>query len=134
MIWISSLLVFGCLAWCVAGLSSSGVPFGHEQLIHARIPWILLGLVWSGAGLGLAALARKRKLSNWLILGLEAPVVGFLSFYFIQGSFLPDHTIALEVGQSFPSYALLDQDGTIQGLDAGEPREPALYIFYRGDW
>lgn len=118
----------------MAGLSSSGVPFGHEQLIHARIPWLLLGLVWSGAGLGLAALARKRKLSNWLILGLEAPVVGFLSFYFIQGSFLPDHTIALEVGQSFPSYALLDQDGTIQGLDAGEPREPALYIFYRGDW
>jgi hypothetical protein len=134
MLWISSLLVFGCLAWFVAGAAMIDLPVGRDQFIHARIPWIVLGLLWAGASLGLASLARKRRLRSWLIVGLQAPVVAFLSFYFLQASFLPDHGVALKLGDSFPGYALSDQDGTLLRVDAGAPREPALYIFYRGNW
>ena len=134
MLWLSSLLVFGCLAWFVAFASGADLPLGRDQLIHARIPWLVLGLLWAGASLGVVSLVRKRRLSRWLIVGLQAPVVAFLSIYFLQLSFVPDHRVALKVGDAFPSYALLDQDGALQSLDAGEPREPALYIFYRGDW
>ncbi len=134
MLLISSVLVFGCLAWFVVSATGSGAPFGHDQLLHSRIPWLALGLLWVGTGFGIASLVRKRRLSTWLLLGLQAPVVAFLSFYFLYGSFLPEHAVALEVGQAFPSYALADQDGAIQGHNAGEPRKPALYIFYRGDW
>lgn len=54
----SALLVF-LTTWQVLrnldpGADSLG--FGFEQLIHARIPWILLGLVWGGLALGVAAL------------------------------------------------------------------------------
>ena len=134
MLWLSSLLVFGSLGWFVLAAAGTGLPPGHEQWIHARVPWIVLGLLWVGASLGVAALAQKRGRLRWLALGLQVPVVAFLSVYFLQLSFLPDRSIALEVGDSFPGYALTDHDGQAQSLESGSPREPALYIFYRGDW
>ena len=65
---------------------------------------------------------------------LEIPAVGYVSWYVLVGSVLPVHALAVEVGDSFPAYALENQDGALQQLTALEKRPPALYIFYRGHW
>jgi hypothetical protein len=134
MLWISCLLIVGCFGWFIAAAAGSGLPFGHEELIHARVPWLVLGVLWLGAALGLTALATRRRISTAVIVAVQAPLVGLFSFYFLQGSFLPDHSVALSVGEAFPSYSLLDQDETMRSASVGEAREPALYVFYRGDW
>ena len=134
MFWLSSLLIFGCLGWFALAAAGSGAPLGLDQWIHARIPWVVLGLLWAGAGLTVVSLARKRTWARWGVVAVQALAVGFLSFYFLQASLLPEQPLALKIGQAFPSYALSDQDGRLQRFDAGSPREPALYIFFRGDW
>jgi hypothetical protein len=134
VLWLSYVLVFGCTGWFILGVVGTGLPPAHTLWIHARVPWPILGLLWAGGALTLASVARKPRGWAWVALGLQAPAVAFLSFYFLQASFLPDHSVALEVGENFPGYALSDQDGLLQQIDAGSPRQPALYVFYRGDW
>ncbi len=135
MIWVSALLVFGAVGWLLTSLAPSAeLALGFEQLIHAPIPWALLATLWIGAGLGLAALVRGRRRFAIPIVGLELLLVGLVSFYFLRFSWLPEHTLALDVGESFPAYSMLDQDEALHTVPAGGPRAPALYIFYRGDW
>ncbi len=136
MLWISALLVFGTFGWVLVALGESDrlVP-GFEQLIHAEIPWIVLGALWLGGALGLLALfRRRRRWFHWPVVGLELALVGPVSFYVLQLSWLPPHSLAIDVGAPFPSYALLDQDEQLRTREAGAPRPPELYIFYRGDW
>ncbi|MDE0884006.1 MAG: hypothetical protein OSB70_00590 [Myxococcota bacterium] len=134
MLWVSWLLVLACYGWFVGGAMGNGPLIGHDEFIHARVPWRVLGLLWLGGGLGLAVLAKRRTLLSATSFGLQVLLVGFFSSYFLQDSFLPDHAVALKVGEAFPSYALLDQDEIVHSSTSNEPREPALYIFYRGDW
>jgi hypothetical protein len=137
MLWASALLVFGTLAWVVTSLQpGSELPFGVGQLIHARIPWLLLGVLWLGGALGLGAVLRGRP-TRWLavpVVGVELVLVALVSLYVLKGSWLPEHELALGVGDAFPSYSLVDQDGRIHTFEEGDARRPALYVFYRGDW
>ena len=135
-IWISAALVFGALGWFMASASHSGggLPLGYQQFIHARIPWLVLGCLWFGAVLGMVLLFRDRRWLHWAVVLCELPVAAFLSAYLLFLSFPPVTALALGEGDAFPGYELSDQSGRMHRLDAGEPREPALYIFYRGDW
>jgi hypothetical protein len=136
MIWLSSLLVFGTLAWVVATLASEApdLQLGAGLLIHGRIPWILLAPLWGGVALGVASLFRGRKLPKLGVLLLETPLVAFVTWYAFAGSMLPEHTLAVKVGDAFPAYALQDQDEVLHELAPLQKRKPALYIFYRGHW
>ena len=135
MLWASALLVFGTVGWLVTAMRPSDdlVP-GFEQIIHANIPWAVLLALWIGGALGVAALVRRRRWFSWGLVAVELLLVGLVSFYFLRASWLPEHELAVGVGEPFPAYQLLDQDGTLQSSVVGVPREPALYIFYRGDW
>ena len=136
MIWISALLVFGTVGVILTNLSAQDgeLHFGFQQIIHARIPWILIGLVWAGCALGIASWLRKRARYKVALLALEVPLVALVSWYFLSYSFLPPHDLAVRVGDPFPAYTLVDEDGELWQADPSTPREPALYIFYRGDW
>ncbi|MGE4650073.1 MAG: hypothetical protein AAEJ53_04220 [Myxococcota bacterium] len=136
VLWASLFLVLAAVGWFVRSATavSPELLFGYEQLIHARIPWLLLGALWLGAMLGLLSLRRGRRWFHYPVLGVELLLAGGLSFYMLAGSFLPESELRVEVGDAFPSYALLDQDERLHNLAAGEPRKPALYVFYRGDW
>ena len=129
MIWASALLVFATVAVILGNLGAEDgeLRLGFEQMIHARVPWLLLSLLWGGAALGLVAVIRERR---WYRYG----IVALASWCFLSYSYLPDHALALEMGDPFPAYELIDQDGTLRRHDPTGPREPALYIFYRGDW
>lgn len=136
MIWLSALFVFGTFALALVGMDAQDneLPLGYEQLIHARTPWLLLGLLWTGLALGIASVVHKRAALRISVLCLELPLVGFASWYFLSGSILPAHPLAVTAGDAFPAYALVDQDGRLHRSEVGAAREPALYIFYRGDW
>lgn len=136
MIWLSALLVFataGVVLFQMSTQSPTLVP-GYEQLVHARIPWLLLAPLWLGGALGLAALWRRRSIARIAVVALELPLVGLASWYFLSFSFLPPHELARGVGDAFPAYALLDQDGAQVTSEESRAAGPALYIFYRGDW
>ena len=136
VLWASLFLVLAAVGWFVRSATavSPELLFGYEQLIHARIPWLLLGALWLGAMLGLLSLRRGRRWFYYPVLGVELLLAGGLSFYMLAGSFLPESELRVAVGDAFPSYTLLDQDERLHNLAAGEPRKPALYVFYRGDW
>ena len=136
MIWLSMLLVFGTLTLIGVNLTSESpeLELGAGLIIRGRIPWILLALLWGGVALGVASLSRGRSLAKLGVLLLEITPVGFVSWYVILGSVLPAHTLAIEVGDPFPAYALQDQDGALHERAALERRPPAIYIFYRGHW
>ncbi len=137
MIWLSALLVFGAVGVIVLNLASQGPELqpGFRQLIHARVPWLLLGLLWAGGALGLVALARRFAVYKLGLLLLELPLVGLASWYFLAASYLPAHdALAVSVGEPFPGYSLPDQDGELRHFEPASARAPALYIFYRGDW
>jgi len=105
------VLVFGVVGVFIGNvvLSDQGqLGFGFEQMIHARIPWLLLGSLGIGSALGIWSLVRARRWYKWVIVPVELIFAGLLTFYFTSASFLPRH------------------DST--------DRRPALYIFYRGDW
>jgi hypothetical protein len=136
MIWLSVLLVFGTAGLILFQMATQSpvlVP-GYEQLVHARIPWLLLTPLWLGGALGVAALWRGRTLLRGAVLALELPLVALASWYFLSYSFLPPHELARDVGDAFPEYALLDQDGARVTSQESRAAGPALYIFYRGDW
>jgi len=136
MIWLSILLVFGTLALIGVNLTSESpeLHLGAGLIISGRILWILLAVLWGGVALGVASLSRGRTLLKLGVLLLEIAPVAFVSWYVILGSVLPAHTLAIEVGDPFPAYALHDQDGALHERAALEKRPPALYIFYRGHW
>ena len=135
LIALSALLVFGTTYGVLRNLDPElgELRFGFEQLIHARIPWLMLGLLWGGLAMGIVAIARRRSVTRWLVVGAELLVVAAISAY-VAGSFPPPHTLALDVGDRFPAYTLTDQDGKLRSFEPGKARAPALYIFYRGDW
>jgi hypothetical protein len=133
---LSIVLVFGALGVFVgnAMLSEQGeLGFGYEQMIHARIPWLLLSALFLGSGLGLWSLVRARRWYKWAIVPIEVAVAILLTVYFTNLSFLPEHRLAVSIGDRFPSYELPDQDGELHTFRSTANR-PALYIFYRGDW
>lgn len=137
MIWLSALLVFGTTGVILLNLASQGpeLQLGFRQMIHARVPWLLLGLLWTGGALGLVALARHFAAYKLALLLLELPLVGLASWYFLAASYLPAHeALAVSVGEPFPAYSLPDQDGELRRFDPASARAPALYVFYRGDW
>ena len=114
--------------------SSSELHFGFQQIIHARIPWLLLGSLWLGGVIGIVALVKKWSWGSLAVVALELLVVAGLSFMFLRMSMLPEHPLAVTQGEAFPSYTLTGHDGSQYSNRAGEPRPRALYIFYRGDW
>lgn len=136
MIWLSLLLVSGALALIGVNLTSESpdLQLGAGLIIRGRIPWPLLLLLWGGVALGVVALFRDRVLTKLGVLLLEIVPVAFVSWYVLVGSVLPAHTLAVEVGDPFPAYTLVDQDDALHQLAALEKRAPALYIFYRGHW
>lgn len=136
MLLIGSLVfVLGALGVLLSnGSVSDELRFGYQQMIHARIPWILLGSLGIGSALGVASLLRRRATYRFAVVGAEVLLSGLIVWYFVALSFLPPHALALEVGDPFPAYSLPDQDGQIHRVEASTPRPPALYIFYRGDW
>jgi hypothetical protein len=135
MIWASTLLVFGTVAWLFMNMQPSDqlVP-GFEQIIHANVPWLILATLWLGGGLGIAAAIRRGRWFIYPVVVFELLLVGLVSFYFLRISWLPEHLLAVGVGDAFPTYQLADQDLRQHEAAIGTPREPALYIFYRGDW
>ena len=136
MIWLSIVLVAGTLALVGVSITSETpeLHLGAGHIISGRVPWLLLGLLWGGVGLGVASLFRGRKLPKIGVLLLQIPAVGYVTWYVLFGSALPAHTLAVEVGDPFPAYSLVDQDGALREAAAREKRRPALYIFYRGGW
>lgn len=136
MIWLSVLLVFGTLAWLGVNITSEApeLDLGAGLLIRGRIPWLVLAVLWGGVALGAASLFRGRRLPKVGVVLLEIVPAAFVSWYVVFGSVLPAHSLAIEVGDAFPAYALQDQNGALHERAALEKRQPALYIFYRGHW
>ena len=136
MIWLSILLVFGTLASIVVNVTSESpdLQLGAGLVIRGRVPWVLLTALWVGVVLGVASLFRGHRLPKLGVLLLEVPPVAYVSWYVLFGSVLPAHTLAVQVGDPFPGYALEDQDGELHRRTALEQRAPALYVFYRGHW
>lgn len=133
MLLIASVLLVGG-AFAVVAVNLTGVSelrFGFEQMIHARIPWLVLGALAAGCGLGIASIARRRRWYKYPIVGVEVLLAALLSVYFVRLSWLPPHALAVEPGDPFPAYSLLDQDRRVHSGPSGGP---TLYIFYRGDW
>ena len=117
---LSIVLVFGAV----------GVFLGNI-MVSAQV---LLAALLGGAALGVWSLVRARRWYKWVIVPVELLFAGLLTFYFTSFGLLPEHRLALSVGDAFPSYSLLDQDGNDHTVEASTARRPALYVFYRGDW
>lgn len=133
---LSLLMVFGTLALIGVSLTSQSptLDLGAGLIIRGRTPWVLLAVLWGGVAIGAASAFRGRKLPKLGVVLLEFSIVAFVSWYVAVGSVLPAHTLAIDVGDPFPAYALQDQDGALHAHAALEKRAPALYIFYRGHW
>ena len=137
MFLLSIVLVFGALGVFAgnAVLSDEGeLGFGFQQMILARLPWGLLVPALAGSALGVWSLVRRQRWYMWGIVPIEVGLAGLLTWYITSFSFLPEHRLAVSVGDAFPPYSLLDQDGKLHTIESGSRRRRALYIFYRGDW
>ncbi len=145
LFFLSLALVFGVfgLLMAAAGASDpSALPIPTSWLIHARTPVGLLALVASGVALGVLSLFRRPRWFKIPIVAAEVAAAGLLGFYFLDMSFLPERTLGVAVGDSFPAWELPDQDGRLRRFPQPEgttgttirARNRALYIFYRGDW
>ena len=138
MLLIASLVLvlsaFGVYIGNVVLSEQGQLGLGFEQMIHARIPWLLLAAALGGAGLGVASLVRSRRWYKWLVVPVEVGLAGLLTFYFVSVSILPEHRLALSVGDPFPAYSLVDHDGELRAVEPARSGRAALYIFYRGDW
>lgn len=143
---VSIALVFGLFALLIAAAMSSDPtawPLPVSWLIHQRIPVAILAILAAGVILGLASLWRAPRWFKFPVVALEMAAAALLTFYFVDGSFLPDHTLRVAVGEPFPAYELRDQDGKLRQYAAARPGDGggrefagkrALYLFYRGDW
>jgi len=135
MLSVSLLLVVAATALVFTNTGAEGeLPLGFEQMIHARIPWLVVGALVVGCALGIGSLVRRRSLLRYGAVGLELALSGLLVFYFTVFSFLPPHRLAVAAGDPFPGYALSDHTGQLREHSAGAADGPALYVFYRGDW
>ena len=137
---LSALLVFGTAglilgAVGVADPASATLPVGW--LIHSRAPAAIVALVVLGASLGVATLLGSPSWWKAPVVGLEVVLALAAAWYFVARTTVPAYEFRVTVGQAFPSYALVDQDGSLHEYPppAGLPGpSPAFYIFYRGDW
>ena len=135
MIWFSALLVFGTVGLIVANLGEDGEPLlGIQQMIHARIPWLLVAPLWAGCALGFASVVHKRTWPKVAVLGLEGALAALVSWYAVSLSFLPPSELTIRSGDVFPTYALVDHEGKLQSVESSALGASALYIFYRGGW
>ncbi len=137
MLLIASLaFVFGTLAVLALNMETTTgtLHFGYEQMIHARIPWLVLASLGVGCVLGIASIVRGRAWYKYPVVGVEILLSGLLTWYFVGLSFLPPYELQVRIGDPFPAYSLPDQNGRVHAVGASVPRPPALYIFYRGDW
>jgi hypothetical protein len=137
MLLITSLLVvLGTLAVLVLNLETdtAELRFGYEQMIHARIPWLIFGALGAGCALGLVSIARRRAWYKYPVVGAELLLSGLVVWYVLGLSFVPAHELRVGPGDPFPAYSLPDQDGRLHSVEVSVPRPPALYVFYRGDW
>jgi hypothetical protein len=132
----SLVLVLGAVAVILAGalLGEAAPGFAVDQLIYARVPWLLLGALAAGCALAVAALVRRPTWGKLPVVAIAVLLSGLLGLYFLRLSLLPPHAMAVAVGDPLPSYSLPDQEGRIHRTEVGAPRPPALYIFYRGHW
>lgn len=134
--------LFGLLLVAAMAPDPTTASLPVSWLIHERTPVALLALLAVGVVLGLASLWQAPRWFKFPVVALEAAAAGLLTFYFLSGSFLPERTMEIAVGDPFPSYSLPNEDGRLlryvsAGADAlGRPfaGKRALYIFYRGDW
>ena len=135
MLALSLVLVLGTTAIVAMNMvPSTSLHFGYAQMIHARIPWLLLGALW--VGLLCAAVAVRQKPSWWRIgIGAtELALVGLWSVLFLSASFVQRGELAVRPGDRFPSFQLPDQDRRLVSFPPVGQSNPALFIFYRGDW
>jgi hypothetical protein len=134
---ISSLIVvLATFAVLVLNLETNTgeLRFGYEQMIHARIPWLILGSLGIGCMLGVVSIARRRAWYKYPVVGAELVLSGLVFWYVLSLSFLPPHELRVRPGDPFPAYSLADQDGRLHSVEVSVPRPPALYVFYRGHW
>ncbi len=135
LLWVSAILVLGSVATFVVALGPSPeLPLIKDQLIHARVPWGILGSVWVGLALGVAAMIRKRSVLRWIAFVPLVAVAALASSYLLKLSYLPESTMRVAVGDPFPGFDLLDQGGVVHSSVMSAPRPRELCIFYRGDW
>ncbi|MFT4570932.1 MAG: hypothetical protein ACI8TX_001829 [Hyphomicrobiaceae bacterium] len=141
----SAVIVFGLFGLLVAAAKAGNptdLPLPTSWLIHARTPIGLLAVLAAGVSLGLASVWRAPRWFKFPVIALEIGAAGLLAFYFLSMSMLPDRTLGIGVGDTFPAYTLADQDGVLRRYlppgtartDEFHARNRALYIFYRGDW
>jgi hypothetical protein len=133
---LSLVLVFGLVATLITAamaIDPTVTPLPVSWLIHARTPVGVLVILAAGLSMGLASTWRNPRWFKFPVVGLEILGAGLFSFYFLSMSFLPERTLDIAVGDSFPAYELLDQDRASHQYPSLESHR-ALYIFYRGDW
>ena len=132
---VSLLIVVAVTVVVFANAGAQGtLPVGFEQMIHARIPWLVLTGLVVGCGLGIGSLFLRRSVLRYGAVGLELAFSGLLIWYFTMFSFLPPHGLAVAAGDPFPGYSLVDHTGQVREYQSGAPDGAALYVFYRGDW
>ena len=137
MIVTSALLVFGALAVFLRNVVGDGgttVPFGGETLLLSNIAWPFVAALTAGALIGIAAFWKRPSKPRGALVATEVLVAILGLWFFFGDSVLPEHTLAISVGEPFPQYALADQEGIGRRGPVTAPPSPKLYIFYRGDW
>lgn len=136
MLLASLALVFGTVALFVSIVFSSGseLPAGARILLHSATPWPLVIALAAGGLLGVLALWRRPSIAKGAVVAIELLAVAVGLRFFFGMSVLPDHELSVGVGDSFPTYALQDQDGRLHSGPADGSNKAKLFIFYRGDW
>jgi hypothetical protein len=118
--------VFGAVAGfagVLAGSDPGELRFGFEQLIHARIPWLLLASLVGGAALGVVSLIRVRRWYTWAVVPVEVFFAALLTGYFIlwdtEDVLLDDLDIRHRDSPglrdiAFPTALLVDSNGIVR--------------------
>jgi peroxiredoxin len=113
--------------------------------IHERIPWPAFALLAAALTLSIAGLrtalglhSPHAKLGLGLLAFLFCIVVGaeggrFVS-YAMRVTVNPPFTLNLSVGQPFPTFALIDQNGATHRGPVPTDAAATLIIVYRGDF
>ena len=129
MLWVSAILILGSVATFVVALGPSPeLPMIKDQVIHARVPWVILGSVWIGLALGVAAMIRRRSVLRWIAFVPLVAVAAGASGFLLKLSYLPESTLRVAVGDPFPGFDLPDQDEAVHSRVIGAPRPPELYL------
>lgn len=132
---LSVVLVAAVIALLAINLRPSDeLQLGARQLIHSRVPWLLLVTLVVGTALGLSSVLARPAWYKYLLVGLEVLVTALIGFMFLRASPLPAHALSAKVGDPFPAVMLPAHDGRRFDSRSLAGKSPALYIFYRGDW